>query len=812
MSQSRRRARGSGGHATRARTAGSDGEPLARRVGRALLGAQLALSPLIFSTRTVEAFEFPKVMLLVAGAVVMSTAAAALALERWAQGGRGAVAAQALASVRGEPLTWGVLLYLLSAVLSTLTSLSPRTSFWGANESFFGLVTVAAYVVLFFAVRALCRHAGHARALLLASSVGLGGAALYALGQFAGLDPVRWTRTHEFEGLARTFGTMGNPNFLGALMAMGLPLLAALALRAWRRGERGRALALGALGGLALCALGVSLSRGAWLAALAGAGVFTLGALRQAERAGARRRLALAASAVVLAVALGVGLVPRARSVATAMIERVSLSLSSKRQARPAGGLALAQDPRLALWSAAWAMFREHPFAGVGLDAFQLAYQRHRDMSIWAVEGHRTPGKAHNELLHVLATQGLPGGLALVLIVAGAGAAFRRALRAQPDERELVLGVGAALVAFGVQDLFNFTVAGYGTLAVALLGLLAALGRPPAEAPAERAPVRGVSGTRALALSLAQAGVAGAGAAALWLLVARPLWADVAAQRGVVARKASAGRGLPDFAEAVRVDPGRDLYWTQLGVAHFELAESMGALPARGGQLQAARDAFEHALALVPQNSYTQGGLARTLAEMSKLSPPLAPRARAYAAFEQAMALDPRNPYWPAEAARVALEDGDLARVEEWSRRSLELNPDYGPAAWLLGNAQLQDVLPLLGTADDASVAAAFAPVASALRDAATNKRWYGDDGGRAVCGSQAAAALVAAGRLDEARAVAELATQVDPNYADGRFNLGKVYERLGDAARAEHEYRQALRIQPGHRQAQRALAALQPH
>jgi O-antigen ligase len=788
------------------------GEPFAQRVGRALLGLQLALAPLVFSTRTLEVFEFPKVMLLVAGAVVIATGALALALERGARGGGRAVAPGLVASLRREPLAWGVLLYLASASLSTLTSLSPRTSFWGAHESFFGLVTVAAYGVLYFAVRGLCAQAAHARALLLASSVGVGGAALYALAQFLGLDPVRWTRTHEFLGLERAFGSMGNPNFLGALTAMGVPLLVALALRARRRGERGQALALALVGGVALGALGVSLSRGAWLAGLAGLGVLLLGGLHLAERPQARRRLALAAAGAVLVAALGVALVPRARSLATAMAERVSLSLRSGPQARPVGGLAIAQDPRWALWSAAWDMFREHPFVGVGLDAFQLAYQGRRDMSIWDVEGHRTPGKAHNEALHVLATQGLPGGLALLLIAAGAGVAWRRALRAQAEERELVLAPGAALTAFGVQGLFSFTVAGCGALAVALLALLAALGRPRSGAEAERPAARGVSGTRALALSLAQAGVVALGAAALWLLVARPLWADVAAQSGVVARKtAGVGRGLPDFAEAVRVNPGRDLHWAQLGVAHYELAQAMGALPARGAQLEAAREAFERARALVPVNSYTQGGLARTLAEMSRLTPPLVPRERAYAAFERAMSLDPRNPYWPAEAARVALDVGDLPRVEEWGRRSLALNPDYGPAAWLLGNVELQNVLPLLGASDNAGAAAAFAPVGAALRDAATNKRWYGDDGLRAVCGSQAAAALVAAGRLDEARAAAELATQVDPNFADARFNLGKVYERLGDLARAEHEYRQALRIQPGHPQARRALATLSP-
>lgn len=818
MKHGRRRGRARSGMANgspvlRGRPRTSGGEPLVRRLGRIVLAAQLLLAPLVFSTRTLEVFEFPKVLLAVATAVLLVTGSAALALEWALFGGPASVWRAARAALRRAPLAWGVLAYLLSAALSTATSISPRTSWRGAPESFAGLVTVSAYAALFFAAWALCKNAAQARGLLVAGGAGVGGAALYALVQFVGRDPLRWTRTHEFLGVARVFGTMGNPNFLGALMAMGAPLLAALALGAWRRGRRAPALAFACAGALALAALGASLSRGAWLAAGVGAGVLTFGLLERAQQPHARRRLLLAAAAAVLLAAAAVALVPRARAVVGAMAERVAFSLRQQPQERPVGGLALSQDPRLAIWSAAWRMFRERPMTGVGLDAFQLAYQRQRDMAVWSVEGgHKTPSKAHNEILHTLATQGLPGGAALALLAAGAVFAFRRALEAQAAGPELVVGIGAALAAFAFQSLFNPIVAGCVVLAVVLLGLLAALSRSAAPETPEPPLGRGPSGTVALALAAGQTLVAIVGAAALWWLVARPLTADVAAQRGVVARKGGAGHALPHFAEAVRVDAGSDLYWTHLGVSHYELAQAMGVLPARRDQLQAARTAFERALALVPANSYTQGGLAHTLAAMARLDPPLVPLERAYAAYEQAMALDPHNPYWPAEAARVALDGGDLARVAEWGRRAQRLQPDYGTAAWLLGSVELQNVLPLLASSDERARAAAFAPVGEALRDAATNKRWYGDDGTRAVCGSQAAAALVAAGRLDEARAVAELATQVDPDYADARFNLGKVYERLGDLSRAQHEYGQALRIEPGHAHARRALAALQPH
>ncbi len=790
------------------------GDALARRVGRALLMLLLAGTPLLFSRLTVEAFEFPKVMLLRAVAIVLAGGALALGLERALTRGPGALRQACAERVRHEPLSWGVLLYVASACLSSATSLDPRTSLWGAHESFFGLLSVLAYAVVFFAVRVLCGTPVHARALLFASLVGCTGAGLYALVQFGGADPVQWTRTHEILGLARVFGSMGNPNFLGALMAMALPLALALALRAWRRRQTLRALALA--GSALVCALAglASFSRGAWLAGVVALGAWLLGQALAAGRPEARRRLLLATASVALVGLLGSALllarVPRARDAGRAALARIELSLAPGARERPVGGLALEQDPRLALWRAAWHMFRDRPLAGVGLDAFQLAFQRYRELAIWEVEGNRTPGKAHNELLHTLATQGLPGGLALALLLLGGGLALRRALRAYPDEATLLVGMAAALLAFVVQATFSFTVAGCGTLALALLALLGALGARR-ESPPTPAGTPATLATPALALSLSvgQAAVAALTATVLWTLVARPLQADWAAQRGVVARATHVGLALSEFGEAVRLAPGRDLYWTQLGVARYELAHALPDPTARANQYAAARQAFERALALTPANGYTWGGLGRVLIEMARLEPPQASYDEAWAAFERAMALDPRNPYWPVEAGRYALAAGDVARTRAWATRSLGAHPRYGPAACLLHNLELQDALPLLADGSPEQIATVFGPIATELRDAATHLRWYDENQARAVCGSQAGAALVAAGRLDEARAVAELATQVDPEFADAHYNLGKVYERLHDA-RAEAEYRMALRLRPGHPEAQRALAARQ--
>jgi tetratricopeptide (TPR) repeat protein len=59
------------------------------------------------------------------------------------------------------------------------------------------------------------------------------------------------------------------------------------------------------------------------------------------------------------------------------------------------------------------------------------------------------------------------------------------------------------------------------------------------------------------------------------------------------------------------------------------------------------------------------------------------------------------------------------------------------------------------------------------------------------------AQALIADGRLDDARVALQEALQRDPNNASALVELGTVYDRLGDATRAREQYEAALAIAP---------------
>src|SRR5260370_14853652 len=140
---------------------------LVTKSARTLLAVCLIALPLLFSTATVEGFEDLKAAALSTTAITF--AALGLGAMMYAK-----VRPQA---VIREPLVHGVLLFAVSAIVSTIISVSPRTSWRGAFESHGGLTTILGYVVLFFAAR----HLGSGRRLLVGVIIAAAAASGYAL-------------------------------------------------------------------------------------------------------------------------------------------------------------------------------------------------------------------------------------------------------------------------------------------------------------------------------------------------------------------------------------------------------------------------------------------------------------------------------------------------------------------------------------------------------------------------------------------------------------------------------------------------------
>lgn len=158
-----------------------------------------------------------------------------------------------------------------------------------------------------------------------------------------------------------------------------------------------------------------------------------------------RSRAARAALAVALLVAVVVGTAwvggdAVADRVASAGEEAVSTSSDPSRAGR--------KD----IWAATWALFEEHPLAGVGLGGYWIAVRTTHEGS-----GALVPRQAHNDYLELLASAGVAGALLLTAFLL---LLFRRACsrlrEGTPFARAASLGALAGLSGVAVHSLVDF--------------------------------------------------------------------------------------------------------------------------------------------------------------------------------------------------------------------------------------------------------------------------------------------------------------------------------------------------------------------
>ena len=251
----------------------------------------------------------------------------------------------------------------------------------------------------------------------------------------------------EAGGALRVASVYGHPNNLGLYLGRVWPLAAALALlaggAAGRAGQRaktwlpGRApFALAAL--VCLAGILVSLSRGAWIGAVAAAAVLALGV--RGAAGGERRRRRGAAIAVGAVVAL-------------AAVGSMALALRGG-----VGGGSL--DARVLLWREALALIQAHPL-GLGLDQFYYYHNPEFGRSIidpsLVGTSEQYASHPHNLLLDAWLNVGPIGLAALGWLVVRFYRQGFAALRRAPDA--IALGALAAMTAglvHGTVDVFYF--------------------------------------------------------------------------------------------------------------------------------------------------------------------------------------------------------------------------------------------------------------------------------------------------------------------------------------------------------------------
>jgi hypothetical protein len=315
-------------------------------------------------------------------------------------------------------------------------------------------------------------------------------------------------------------GTLGRANYLGAYLAMLLPLT--LALGFLLRPGVGRLLVGTLVLGEAVV-LVLTVSRAAWLGV--GVALATFALLWLWPRLGPRWGLA-ALGGVALVLGGGLG---------------TALWLGRE------GGSTAA---RSAIWQASLQLVGERPLLGFGPDAFGLVFTRVFPPELVYFQGRGTlVDRAHNLPLDWLTAAGGIGAVAWLLLLALVFIVGVRALRAQTgrEQRLILVASLAALAANTAGNLVAFDVTTTATLTWLLFALVVATATQPPACPVLAVGWQGVGWPRAVLAALVVAASLGA---ALLVGVA-PALADmearVAAEHGA-ARRWQAAMGAAERA------------------------------------------------------------------------------------------------------------------------------------------------------------------------------------------------------------------------------------------------------------------------
>lgn len=257
--------------------------------------------------------------------------------------------------------------------------------------------------------------------------VGAIGAGCFALYQRFGL---RWERAGGFHQIIM-FGDLS--------MAMGLMSLAAI-----RTFSRTRLAALPYIAFLAgLTASLLSGSRGGWIAIILVLIPLYWYGPHAARLMTVRRALLMAAGCAIAGFVLF-----SFKLQVTNRLDAVSHDIQQFEKGNPMTSV----GERLEMWRAAWIMFSDHPLIGVGKVNFGPALNELKKSGD-VHPGIGNFGYAHNEMINALATGGLLGALALLMLYGAPFLYFVRVLRRQDDAQPFALAGVLLVSAFAISGL-----------------------------------------------------------------------------------------------------------------------------------------------------------------------------------------------------------------------------------------------------------------------------------------------------------------------------------------------------------------------
>jgi O-antigen ligase len=347
-------------------------------------------------------------------------------------------------------------------------------SIWPARNLAPALKELAKWIEFLLVYLFITSELGQTQLQVLIGALLLAGTFEGALGIYQFLRQVGPPGFVLFGRYMRAYGTFLQPNPFGGYMGLLLPLAYTTVFARWRdalNAFRGRALGSATLWGLALLASAVmsaglvmSWSRGALLGFGAGVALVGLALGRKAAPAVLVVALILILLGPMWLAMLPQGLVGRLTDAAQYVgKDLMAVEVTDE---------SFALIERAAHWYAAWRLFDQRPWLGVGTGQYATVYP-----SVALPRWQDPLGHAHNYYLNVLAEGGLVGLAAyLIFVLTALGIAWRATGREHSWRRGLALAALGMLGHLLVHSVFdNLYVHEMYLLVAVFLGMVASL-------------------------------------------------------------------------------------------------------------------------------------------------------------------------------------------------------------------------------------------------------------------------------------------------------------------------------------------------
>lgn len=594
-------------------------------VRRRILLVVVFLTPLFFLRTAYNAFNVPKLSLLMVGVAAVAVIRGVELLQGAERSSLQLIAVPAAA---------------VAAPLAIATLLSPYRvwALVGDHTRFTGLVPYL--VVILLGIQIADAFRGEVRPLAWAFLASGAVAGAYAVVQVSGMDPIEWS------GSEQATVTIGNTNFSGAFFAICVPIAAGLLLA-----ESDRRLHVVPLAVLVFAGWVLARSELAWAAGMAG--LFVFGGVVLSDRWRWSRAAAFVAAGVIALAGVGI----------------VVITMFAKQP----DFIPATIERRAEWWGASFRMTAASPLFGHGPNSFSLEHSQYRQADDVSAVSYDITTDPHSVPLAFLTATGILG-LAGFLVLAGW--VVRKIISTQAD-RILGAAFGAAAIAYLVQSLLSIDVVTLRFAAWTVIGGMAAALAPPLVPPAKRPsrkkkrkieptsePLRALPGVVAVLLvgSLALAWAMGF------------LSADIGFRRGL-ALAASGGSGAQEvLRSAIDFRESNIIYRTDYGNLVGGNAVSQGL--SEGGDrgvaeslMEEAEEAFGFIDRLPRSNSVV--AYARLMRDWAEVEPSV--EDRALELYDYAAELDPNNFLILEEAAGVAETFGRTDVAEDLASEAARL-------------------------------------------------------------------------------------------------------------------------------------------